>query len=985
MRKMQTYANDKTDSAESKSQKTVIRPEDNILELIFPNLDLSLANYEGEISTISPFPRKISNKTGIYEQRPSFCINIKTQKWIDQANPELCGNSFSDLLLKVNNIPVTSKAERVIENVISRTYKAKNFNQAQLDFKIKLQDISYKKRLKQFHIDPKIALELGMGFLDKPNELFSLPIYMFGEIVDVRTYYPGQTPKVKSMPNPLTGVISAKPLWENDNRITFLCAGEKDMLAMRSLGYNAISITGGEGTIPKLFGDWFIDREVVVCYDNDKTGIDAGIKLSAWLLKNNAKTVYNFTQHHTDENISHIKGTDMWDLIDYYGSESKSVIDEYLKETEPFSREEFRDFKNKQIPLIQLSECIQTEHIGQLRQSIVQASTDVDANYFIPKAIVATKYDVGEKEAKNMIPLNQKIYWDLDKNTMIEVMQLIQNDRERSKIIKTSLLGIPASEEYISCVNREEVGLHRLAVTGYTPTAIESTDAVSNENFTISAYIIGYRMKAGCRYQITYKSTPDPLNKQKAVIVVCDVEEIDDIKEWTLNNKTRANLIQLAQLDKKTPEKLLFHWNQDLARLKEFNNKDLWLSYNLLFNTPLKFRWYGKEQRATLDMIAIGESRAGKGILAKELIKKYNVGKIIQADSSTVDSFLGGTVDSPNGPVVKTGALLKENGRLVVIEEIKDKAESLIPKMRDLRSEGILKLGRVASQIEAKLDLRILMISNPKVDRSEYLNIRQNFEDGLAAVKSIIPATEDLTRFDLLFLVDNPNNLKLPTPNPNTYKYVDKVSDTWYQDAIRWVWSRKIDEVVFNPGVCELIYEQAKLLSKELNSMENIYGTECAIKLARLSIAFAGFTLSSDDEFNNLIVTKYHVNFIVNWLKSIYINDLFRWQVAVEKQNKARICTQKDIDTIKEIIENQYDTLLDVLNTTNSDGMHTNNIITVSGIDRAGVDNTMAKLRRCNLIISTPRGNWKRCEKFSEAYRKAKEAGAIPQKGVLDD
>ena len=59
---------------------------------------------------------------------------------------------------------------------------------------------------------------------------------MYGHLMDIRTYNPGGNPKIKSRAGCPSGLIIPFDLWEQTpkNRMTILCAGEKDMAVARS-------------------------------------------------------------------------------------------------------------------------------------------------------------------------------------------------------------------------------------------------------------------------------------------------------------------------------------------------------------------------------------------------------------------------------------------------------------------------------------------------------------------------------------------------------------------------------------------------------------------------------------------------------------------------------------------------------------------------------------------------------------------------------
>jgi DNA primase len=64
----------------------------------------------------------------------------------------------------------------------------------------------------------------------------------------------------------------------------FLTEGELDCLAVRSMGINAFSSTGGAMTFRKEWlGQMMPGRNTVICFDNDETGIKGAIKLAMML------------------------------------------------------------------------------------------------------------------------------------------------------------------------------------------------------------------------------------------------------------------------------------------------------------------------------------------------------------------------------------------------------------------------------------------------------------------------------------------------------------------------------------------------------------------------------------------------------------------------------------------------------------------------------------------------------------------------------
>ena len=65
-----------------------------------------------------------------------------------------------------------------------------------------------------------------------------------------------------------------------------------------------------------------------------------------------------------------------------------------------------------------------------------------------------------------------------------------------------------------------------------------------------------------------------------------------------------------------------------------------------------------------------------------------------------------------------------------------------------------------------------------------------------------------------------------------------------------------------------------------------IFGTEAWKKLSRLSIAVAGYLVSASDDYENIIVTKEHVDFAVQYFIKIYSGVPFKLDEYVEYERQ---------------------------------------------------------------------------------------------------
>lgn len=66
-----------------------------------------------------------------------------------------------------------------------------------------------------------------------------------------------------------------------DSKEIIICEGEFDCLILESYGFTAVTSTGGAGTFRPEWCDALSGRDIYLCFDNDKAGAEAIIRISA--------------------------------------------------------------------------------------------------------------------------------------------------------------------------------------------------------------------------------------------------------------------------------------------------------------------------------------------------------------------------------------------------------------------------------------------------------------------------------------------------------------------------------------------------------------------------------------------------------------------------------------------------------------------------------------------------------------------------------
>ena len=297
-----------------------------------------------------------------------------------------------------------------------------------------------KVELSELGISETTATELNLNAKD--DGTIEFPVQMYGKTVDVRAYKRGGSPKVRSQAGALSGYIIPFDQWQQSpqNKITLICAGEKDMAVARSHGFNAITFTGGEHP-PRRLIKLFRGRSVVIVYDNDDAGKD-GAKYLASALLPYAKNVKVCTAFHE---ICKENREDITDFFTKYGKTREDLI-AYIKATPYFKEEDAIRVRNAEpIKNVTLYQAAQPENIGKILQANIQVVATADQTFLAPTSVVATKMRLSGDPIGDTLNVGEQRTWELKEDTLDGLFKLIDNNLTDAKISENlrMLMGIP--------------------------------------------------------------------------------------------------------------------------------------------------------------------------------------------------------------------------------------------------------------------------------------------------------------------------------------------------------------------------------------------------------------------------------------------------------------------------------------------------------------------------------------------------------------
>lgn len=162
---------------------------------------------------------------------------------------------------------------------------------------------------------------------------------------------------------------------------------------------------------------------------------------------------------------------------------------------------------------------------------------------------------------------------------------------------------------------------------------------------------------------------------------------------------------------------------------------------------------------------------------------------------------------------------------------------------------------------------------------------------GVQSIKPLIGNNEDIARFDLAMSLRSED---VATEDINREHHALKThtyTEAACQAGVLWAWSRRPEHISFTSEATDLIYSQAISLGERyVETPPLIQSANIRIKLARLAVAFAIRTVSTDASYEQVIVRKQHVEDAVVMIDNLYGNVGFGYrEFSAEKIRDAQI------------------------------------------------------------------------------------------------
>ena len=889
---------------------------ENYLENLYNEgkIDTMFPDKKGNVKLCCPFKHKrlvFDNETWeekeeeYYEVIPSSSINLNMRVF----HCFTCDRTYKEMEF-AQNITGKTKEELLKEHLSIETLKSASETWRENQHKSLLENENVLDKLNGLKITKDVCNELNLGYM---TNCLAIPVFKNEKLVNIARYNINKEPnipKVRYNENTNSGDIVPFDIWKKDFRATVICEGEKDMIVARSHGFNAITLTGGsQSSLQSEYFDYFNNRDVYICYDND----DAGVR--------GAKKLYKDLQRHCKNvyitDISSICKETKEDVTDFFVKYDKTSDDFktlLLQNSSKPSDKELEEVQSKhEIKLSKIEVNIKDSNFNKLLKSTLQIIATCTETYAVPEFAIFKPLSNDEEDDS----LKPKA-WYIN-NSRENFLELIEGKVVKNQIadIIANQLGLPTKwQKYYSC----ELGtLKTIYKVSVTDVANENDEKASE--FSIELYS-KQPLDIGSIYEITYKIYPHPKQGRKTIAIAEKIEETS--YEFDVNNEEYIKDLEMFKAHGQIENKINELYESAKCHIAPYLNRDLWFLLDLVFNSPLDIT-YNKAMRGALDVFVLGDTRTGKSETSRALKMLYDFGEVVPLKTSTVASLIGGTDDKIKR--TKLGVLPRYHKELVIMEEFSGAPMDFIKTLTEVRSSSMVKIYRVAGDIQAPCKIRMITISNPISENNNLMTL-SSYPNGIEPINELIKSPEDIARYDAFILVPRVEKLSNPFAMKTNDEY--KIKADAYKHKSKWIKSLTSDNVVISDELGSYIFEKGIELNNIFESSFTLFGSETDKKIARLSSALACMLCSTND-YKNVIVKKEHVDYIVEFIKSLYDNPIFRLREFADEEKSYNVVVEEDTKELETIYPKNV-TFINFL--ANTSKVNRNELQTVSGLNR---------------------------------------------------
>jgi hypothetical protein len=674
-----------------------------------------------------------------------------------------------------------------------------------------------------------------------------------GRLVNVRRYDPHARDAKDKMVSWSRG-LGTRRLYGFDaldeSETIILVEGEMDKLIGRQYELPTMTHTGGAGAWDAAWSPLFEGKKVFICYDNDASGRRGAKKVEA-SLKNYALEVYIITLPLPNDGD---------DLTNFFVDNDRSTAEFYtlMKEaTERAHRSATVQAQRRADPVtVSLEQTFNPDHVDRPITFTATIAGKTMPPHHMPRRLeFACNEAGGSRCTRCPIAGRNHLELDIPQNDSLALTLLGKNEDNRKKTL-LRYAGLPHT---CPDVELEEVGQFPVEELILLPPADEQFGTANKVDRRI--YNVGeFASPVNTKARFVGVNTTSPLDGRATLMAWESEVATSDIDRFVMNERMYTQLSVFQPNDRHpTPLRKMQAIADDLAAnvTKIYGRRALHMAYDLVWHSALDFTFMGVEVgKGWVELLVVGDTRTGKSEAAKRLCHHYRSGVLTTCEGATFAGLVGGVQKVSETWMVQWGIIPLNDRRLVVLDEASGIADKdILEQMSSVRSSGIAQINKIQTG-ETRARTRLIWIANPV----EGITVESYANGAIDALKGLARNPEDIARFDVAMAVASSDvrasDINTRTPPRVRHRYTAERCAA----LIHWIWSRTPQQVVWDEGVEDYVLDVAQDLGHHyvpeppLIQVENV-----RMKVARLAVAVAGRTFSTDETGELLVVGKEHV------------------------------------------------------------------------------------------------------------------------------
>lgn len=726
--------------------------------------------------------------------------------------------------------------------------------------------------LESFGITKATMEELKLG-LDDFRIVFPVKSKK-GMWVNLRRYLPPQRrvagskePKCLNLRN--LGQRRYYPYEAFEQREVVVVEGEKDCVAARSQGINAVTGTGGS-SIPSEEIGLFAGKDVVLMLDSDAVG-QKSVSTYLQLLRNVAASIriIRLPQKDFVEYYQTCKSSgetcDIWQFSTDYAEYEKQRNGGEVQEVS-LVRSEFTEQLNTWVKLNNMSVVGVEPKIYTVPTKLKCVCCNSKCNKPCPLA-----YTGGSPDSVQTI--------DVDPRQLLRFMD--SADSAQDSYVRQVFNCKSVSAEPTDFINCQKLIFQESA------SFIDGLDEASFENRYGVYMYTDYRLSATLKYNFEACRVTNPSTQQNYYVIrdaecvsVAKPELSKEMLDTFRNQSAKATNVK---------ELIQGYYEEWLPELAIEGRPDLFGAILLTYCSVTEIPWQNGIIKGWLDTMCIGDTRTGKSQMAQRFVKAIGLGGYINGENSRRTGVIGGVQRFGDSWVVTWGAIPMNDRGLLMIDEASGLEVEDIKDLSSTRSSGAVTLNKIVKG-EARARTRLLWFSNPRSGR----NLTDFYWKGFGAFQEFIPVAEDQARFDLVLSAAREDIDILDGIDTDSKVQLDR-----WRALFSLAWSIPAEDIKLSKEVKTAVRDTAKELNAELGGGSLVVGVAVHEKLLRLSCAFAVLCGAYD---SGLQVDVKHVVFAKEFLEWTLNKPSFGYGDYVREFKRAQAKRTENIQFVRTLI-----------------------------------------------------------------------------------